>query len=83
MISPPPSPMSRVTARCQEAYLENPTKCPNCGAPFRKMGRLKRPKSRKSPEGESLRLRFEVKCSRCKSEFVELYQLVAIAAKRK
>lgn len=83
MISPPPTPMPRVTKKRQEQYLEDPTKCPNCGAPFRKMGRLKRPKNRKSPDGESLRVRFEVKCSRCKFEFVEFYQLVAIAAKRK
>lgn len=81
MIHPPPSPMQRVTQERQKEYLDDPTKCPNCKGPIR-MGKLKRPKSRKTPQGGRLRLRFEVKCPRCKTELVEFYEMVSVAAKR-
>ena len=78
------TPLQRVTEEKQEEYLEDPNKCPGCGGPIRRMGRFKRPKRRKAAtDGTGFRIRFEVKCPRCKTEFIEFYQLVAIAAKRK
>lgn len=78
------APLTRITAEKQKEYLDFPNHCPNCFSPIRKMGRFKRPKRRKvAADGSGFRIRFEMKCPKCKTEFIEYYQLVAIAAKRK
>jgi predicted Zn-ribbon and HTH transcriptional regulator len=75
------SKMKRITPEKQAEFLGNPNKCPQCGGRIRGVGIFKRPK-RRLPAHDGFQLRFEVKCPKCKSQFVEVYKLAGIMAKR-